>query len=208
MFSSFKANTLDNEICQPSDGKDRSPTRGRPHWASEYDMFTQAWEKDWQKFKGRRNVGGSQKKKWTEEEDRILQFAVAKYGQKWSFITGLLPNRNGKQCRERWTNYFAPGLNKEASWNSDEDLILMRKQSEIGNKWSIIAKFLPGRSVTSVKNRWSWLSRRGIPVHLQEFTEIIHKKQKEIPNNDIISVLDDAWFDNIYSEDLNFINME
>lgn len=60
------------------------------------------------------------KRSWTQEEDDILIEAVAKYGpQKWSLIARFIPNRLGKQCRERWVNHLDPSILKEP-WSPSE----------------------------------------------------------------------------------------
>jgi hypothetical protein len=43
---------------------------------------------------------------------------------------------------------------KKGIWTEDEMKILRDSQKELGNKWSDIAKRIPGRSKNSVKNRW------------------------------------------------------
>jgi hypothetical protein len=53
-------------------------------------------------------------------------------------------NRNGKQCRERWHNHLNGQVNKEI-WTEKEENVLFSKHQEYGNKWSDIARFLPGR---------------------------------------------------------------
>jgi myb proto-oncogene protein len=53
-------------------------------------------------------------------------------------------NRSGKQCRERWHNHLDPSINKDY-WTEKEENVLFMKHMEYGNKWSDIAKFLPGR---------------------------------------------------------------
>lgn len=58
-------------------------------------------------------------------------------------VTGAL--RNGKQCRERWNNTLNPVI-KKGKWTAQEDLVLLDKQQEIGNKWSEIAHYLNGRT--------------------------------------------------------------
>ena len=66
---------------------------------------------------------------------------------------------------------MCPSLIKE-NWTHQEDLILIQKQSELGNKWTLIHSFLPGRSNTAIKNRWKCLCRRRVSKHVQEFRQV------------------------------------
>ncbi len=43
---------------------------------------------------------------------------------------------------------------KKGIWTEAEMKILRDSQRELGNKWSEIAKRIPGRNENSVKNRW------------------------------------------------------
>jgi hypothetical protein len=70
-----------------------------------------------------------------------------------------LPQRNARQCRERWFNYINPNL-VNAEWTEAEDDILMQTYEEAGPKWLVIANCLPGRSRNNVKNRYFMLQRR------------------------------------------------
>ena len=100
---------------------------------------------------------------WTAEEDELLSNLVKKHGtKKWAQIAELVPGRVGKQCRERWLNHLRTDVKKTA-WTEEEDMILVRAQQELGNRWSAIARLLPGRPENSVKNRWNSLcnKRRG-----------------------------------------------
>jgi len=106
------------------------------------------------------------KSKWTPEEDKLLIESVKRNGMSnWSLVAVEVPGRTGKQCRERWTNQLCPALNRD-TWTHQEDQILIKQQQIHGNLWSKIARFLPGRSANSVKNRWSWLSRHRVPTTL------------------------------------------
>lgn len=54
-------------------------------------------------------------------------------------------------------------------WSLEEDLILIQAHKEVGNKWCVIAKRLPGRSENTIKNHWNatkrkMLSRRNRPT--------------------------------------------
>jgi hypothetical protein len=77
----------------------------------------------------------------------------------WALIASIMEGKNIRQCKERWTNYLSPGLNVEA-WTHEDDLLLVRKYMELGNKWVKIAKFFPNRTDSMVKNRFNKLQRR------------------------------------------------
>lgn len=95
------------------------------------------------------------KRPFTPQEDSILYNSVIQNGPKnWNYISQLLPDRTPKQCRERWHNHLDPHINK-GPWTLEEDRLLALKQNEFGNKWADIAKFLPGRTDTLIKNRWN-----------------------------------------------------
>jgi len=71
---------------------------------------------------------------WTEQEDNLVVRLVQKYGaQKWTFIAQHLPDRIGKQCRERWHNHLNPNINKK-QWSADEQWILFLCHRLNGNK--------------------------------------------------------------------------
>ncbi|KAA8537173.1 hypothetical protein F0562_029601 [Nyssa sinensis] len=99
---------------------------------------------------------------WTEDEDQLLKTYVENYGEgNWKHIpvkSGL--NRCRKSCRLRWLNYLRPNI-KRGDFGVDEDDLIIRLHRLLGNRWSLIAGRIPGRTANDVKNHWnSYLSKK------------------------------------------------
>ncbi|XVF57008.1 hypothetical protein PTKIN_Ptkin06aG0168000 [Pterospermum kingtungense] len=93
---------------------------------------------------------------WTEEEDDLLKKCIERYGEgKWHRVPHLAGlNRCRKSCRLRWLNYLRPNI-KRGTFAEEEVLLIIKLHKLLGNRWSLIARRLPGRTANDVKNYWN-----------------------------------------------------
>ncbi|KAK1261264.1 Transcription factor GAMYB [Acorus gramineus] len=103
---------------------------------------------------GERNgVSVVNKKRWTSEEDAILRNHVETHGARnWNVVERL--QRSGKSCRLRWLNHLKRGLKKDA-FTEEEKILIYQLHAKHGNKWSLIASKLEGRTDNEIKNYWN-----------------------------------------------------
>ncbi|KAK4490052.1 hypothetical protein RD792_000706 [Penstemon davidsonii] len=103
---------------------------------------------------------------WTKEEDQRLINYIRNHGEGcWRSLpqaAGL--HRCGKSCRLRWINYLRPDL-KRGNFTEEEDKVIIKLHGLLGNKWSLIAGRLPGRTDNEIKNYWNTHIKRKLISH-------------------------------------------
>ncbi|KAJ8750673.1 hypothetical protein K2173_015854 [Erythroxylum novogranatense] len=91
----------------------------------------------------------------TKEDEKLIKYMLTNGRGCWSEIArnaGL--QRCGKSCRLRWMNYLRPCL-KRGPISHEEEVLIIRLHSVLGNRWSQIASRLPGRTDNDIKNFWN-----------------------------------------------------
>ncbi|XP_047323306.1 myb-related protein 308-like [Impatiens glandulifera] len=118
---------------------------------------------------------GLHRGQWTIYEDTLLTNYIQLHGEgNWRSLpnkAGLL--RCGKSCRLRWMNYLRPDI-KRGNIAPDEEDIILKMHALLGNRWSLIAGRLPGRTDNEIKNYWNThLSKKLREIGIDPIT---HKK--------------------------------
>ncbi|TQD82366.1 hypothetical protein C1H46_032058 [Malus baccata] len=137
---------------------------------------------------------------WTKEEDDRLIAYIRAHGEGcWRSLpkaAGLL--RCGKSCRLRWINYLRPDL-KRGNFTEEEDELIIKLHSLLGNKWSLIAGRLPGRTDNEIKNYWNTHIRRKLLTRGIDPTT--HRPLNETPQESATTISFAAASANIKEED-------
>ncbi|XP_027364661.1 myb-related protein 308-like [Abrus precatorius] len=120
---------------------------------------------------------------WSAEEDQILINYVQVHGEgKWRELSkraGL--KRSGKSSRLRWLNYLKPDV-KRGNISSDEEDLIIRLHNLLGNRWSLIAGRLPGRTDNEIKNYWNARLRKKLEKKKCNHSITPHLHSNKVPS--------------------------
>ncbi|CAB4280244.1 unnamed protein product [Prunus armeniaca] len=117
---------------------------------------------------------------WTAREDALLIQYIQSHGEgHWSSLpmkAGLL--RCGKSCRLRWMNYLRPDI-KRGNITPEEDDLIVRLHALLGNRWSLIAGRLPGRTDNEIKNYWNTHIAKRLRIQKTSTQEVAPKPKSK-----------------------------
>lgn len=122
---------------------------------------------------------------FSDEEDQIILSLAKKYTDNnqdinWNAISQNLPNRNVRQCKDRYYNYLNPSKN-QGDFTKEEINIIIDNYIKHGPKWSFITRnFLPNRTRNRVKNLFVSINLSGVdltnPIEREEIIQKILSK--------------------------------
>ena len=111
---------------------------------------------------------------WGKEEDTKLISLYEKYGRNWSAISKEMPQRTGKQIRDRFLNSLDTRY-KRGKFSEEEDKAILKYHKIYGNQWAKIAKKIKKRTGDMIKNRfYSSLNRK-----IKNNNSFLKKKRKK-----------------------------
>ena len=90
---------------------------------------------------------------WDKDEDNKLLSLYEKYGKNWAAISKEMPQRTGKQIRDRFLNSLDTKFER-GKFTEEEDQTIIKYYKIYGNSWAKIAKKLKTRTGDMVKNRF------------------------------------------------------
>lgn len=80
-----------------------------------------------------------------EDDDMLIKIIKENPDLSWVEISGRLKNKfTSSQCNQHYTRVINPDLNKK--WDKESDMELMELVEMYGNRWSVISKYMDGKS--------------------------------------------------------------
>ena len=73
---------------------------------------------------------------WTPDEDMALIQSITAHGEDYVKAANAVIGRSRTRCRERWTNYLDPNLDKSPWRRCEEDAVLLLGLAQFETQWA------------------------------------------------------------------------
>ncbi|MEW5311386.1 MAG: hypothetical protein WDW38_003107 [Sanguina aurantia] len=124
------------------------------------------------RWHGQAKAGSRKTGRWTPEETKKLEEAIAKaiakVGTLWQQVGPLVGTRSAAQCRERYDNCLSPGIKAGRFSEAEAALLVSEVTRQVtahpGGKimWAAVAAKLPGRTDARCKDAWKQYRKDGV----------------------------------------------
>ena len=147
---------------------------------------------------------------WDKDEDSKLLKLYEKYGKNWAAISKEMPERTGKQIRDRFLNSLDSKFER-GKFTEEEDQMILKYYKIYGNSWARIAKKLKTRTGDMVKNRF-YSSLKKFTIKNKNFLRrkrvnfSLHKNKNKISNDKIQEEQKDKSLSDIQKDSTNTEN--
>ena len=138
---------------------------------------------------------------WNTERDVLLKYLVKKYGANWDRVAEEMnePSINSRMVRDRYNSKLSPQI-KRSRFSLKEDQLIAYCYHSQGSNWRIIAKYLPGRTETVIRNRFYSSVKKKINLLLDSpdvaHNDLIRKFKASLDEDDAES----SHFENPFTE--------
>ena len=123
---------------------------------------------------------------WDKDEDLKLLALYKKYGKNWATISKEMPQRTGKQIRDRFLNCLDSKYDR-GKFTEKEDRLILKYHKIYGNSWAKIAKKLKTRTGDMVKNRF----HSSLKKYVSNNKNFLRKKRLNPPAKDKNKISED-----------------
>lgn len=151
--------------------------------------------------------GKGQRLRWTVDEDKKLAKLAKVFKKDWSKIAEHFANKPPHSLEKRWTKKYDPEV-IVGNWTQEEDDLILKLFEVEGSNWGRIARHLPGRVQSSVKNRFYGTIRKRLPEHVLERIAKRGKWQRLLSTIDNEAVDESEILVNSASHSLNSMSLE
>lgn len=144
-------------------------------------------------------ANGNSRHTFTPDEDiKLIRIIGDAKTINWVNVSKRMKNRTPRQCRERYKNYLFPKV-KTSEFTPEEDQKILEMYSEFGNKWTMMAKNIKGRTPNSIRLRFLSLQNDSFLKKQVINDKVLHQPSNcntQETNYDFVTTLDSIFGSN------------